>query len=192
MSSPGLAYAIATDMKGIALTGCIVFGISDWLDGYIARTYNQKTALGAFLDPLADKIFIGAVVAGLSAKGLFPLPLAGLILSRDVLLVVASFYMRVKERPEGAPFFDTTSSATFEIVPSELSKINTACQIFLITCCVGNFSLELPLEILVEPMWWITAVTTVGSGLSYLDGSGLKRIPKSGEYKDAHHDHNTL
>ena len=176
-------------MKGIALTGCVVFGISDWLDGYIARAYNQRTALGAFLDPLADKIFIGAVVSGLCTKGLFPLPLAGLIISRDVVLVAASFIMRARERPDGAPFFDTTSSATFEIVPSELSKINTACQIFLITCSVGNFALELPLEIFVEPMWWITAVTTVGSGMSYLDGSGLKRISKSGKYKDLTDDH---
>ena len=179
VSSPGIAYAIATDMKGVALAGCIIFGISDFLDGYIARTYNQETALGAFLDPLADKIFIGALVAGLSAKGLFPLPLAGLILGRDTLLVAASFIMRAREMPAGAPFFDTKATATFEIVPSELSKINTACQILLVTCSLGNFALELPLEVIVEPLWWITAVTTVGSGISYLDGSGLRRIQKS-------------
>lgn len=165
-------------MKEIALGGCIIFGLSDWLDGYIARTYNQQTALGAFLDPLADKIFIGALVIGLTSKGLFPLPLATVIIGRDVLLVAAAFTMRVQERPEGAPFFDTSDSATFEIVPSNLSKVNTCCQFLLLVTSLGNFALDLPLNIFVEPLWWITAVTTVGSGLSYLDGSGLKKIAK--------------
>jgi cardiolipin synthase (CMP-forming) len=178
LASPGLTYAVALDMKEIALGGCIIFGLSDWLDGYIARTYNQQTALGAFLDPLADKIFIGALVIGLTSKGLFPLPLATVIIGRDVLLVAAAFTMRVQERPEGAPFFDTSDSATFEIVPSHLSKVNTACQFLLLVTSLGNFALELPLDIFVEPLWWITAVTTVGSGLSYLDGSGLRRIAK--------------
>ena len=165
-------------MKGIALGGCIVFGFSDWLDGYIARTYNQRTALGACLDPLADKIFIGALVTGLCAKGLFPLPLAAVIIGRDVLLISAAFIVRAIERPEGAPFFDANHSATFEIVPSDLSKVNTCCQFLLLVTSLGNFALDLPLTIFVEPLWWITATTTVGSGISYLDGSGLKKITR--------------
>jgi cardiolipin synthase len=168
-------------MKGIALGGCIISGFSDWLDGYIARTYDQKTVLGAFLDPVADKIFIGSLVLGLTMKGLLPLPLAVIILGRDVILVAASFIMRARERPPGAPFFDTTTSATFEIVPSEFSKINTGCQITLLIVSLGNFALDIPSIDIIEPMWWIISVTTVGSGLGYLDGSGIKRIPKLDE-----------
>jgi cardiolipin synthase len=185
LASPGLSYAIASDMKGVAFGGCIIFGISDWLDGYIARTYNQKTVLGAFLDPVADKIFISALVFGLTMKGLFPLPLAMVIVARDVILVAGSFILRASERPPGAPFFDTTNSATFEIVASDLSKINTGCQILLLTASVGNFALDFPAEILIEPLWYITAVTTVGSGLGYLDGSGIKRVSKTGEYRSS-------
>lgn len=179
IASPGLAYAVAYDMKGIALGGCILFGFSDWLDGYIARRYNQQTALGACLDPLADKVLIGSLVVGLAIKGLFPLPLASIIIGRDVVIVSAAFAMRFKEKPVGAPFFDAKHTATFEIVPSDLSKLNTCCQFLLLTTSLGNFAFDLPSEIFVEPLWWITAVTTMGSGVAYLDGSGLRRIPKS-------------
>ena len=60
---------------------------------------------------------------GLVMKGLFPLPLACLIVGRDLSLIAASFALRAIERPAGSHFFDTTDSATFNIVPSELSKV---------------------------------------------------------------------
>jgi hypothetical protein len=56
-------------------------------------------------------------------KGLLPLPLACVILGRDAALVGASFVLRAIEKPPGSPFFDTTDTATFKIVPSELSKV---------------------------------------------------------------------
>lgn len=123
VSSPLLTLAIVNDMKTAALCGCLAFAVSDWLDGYLAEKLNQKTVLGAFLDPVADKVFIGAVSVGLVWKGLLPLPLAGVIIGRDVALIVASFALRAMERPSGARFFDTTDSATFKIIPSDLSKV---------------------------------------------------------------------
>jgi len=122
-ASPLLSIAIAYDMKAAALGGCILFGFTDWLDGYLANKLNQKTVLGAFLDPMADKIMIGALTVGLVAKGLLPVPLACVIIGRDVFLIAASFAMRAIERPAGSAFFDTTDSATFRIVPSDLSKV---------------------------------------------------------------------
>ena len=185
IASPGLTYAIACDMKGVALGGCILFGFSDWLDGYIAKRFHMKSVLGAFLDPLADKIFIGALTVGLTVKGLFPLALAITILGRDVVLVGGSFVIRAMERPSGAPFFDTTNSATFQIVASDLSKYNTVCQIALLVLSLSNFAFDMAMiPIVTEPLYWITAVTTVGSGLGYLDGTGIKRLGKSGEYRN--------
>lgn len=123
VSSPLLTLAIVNDMKTAALCGCLAFAVSDWLDGYLAEKLNQKTVLGAFLDPVADKVFIGAVSVGLVWKGLLPFPLAGVIIGRDVALIAASFALRVMERPSGARFFDTTDSTTFKIIPSDLSKV---------------------------------------------------------------------
>ena len=183
VASPALTYAIACDMKGWALGGCVLFGFTDWLDGFIAKRYNMRSVLGAFLDPLADKIFIGALALGLTVKGVFPLSLACVILGRDVVLVVGSFVIRARERPPGAPFFDTTSSATFQIVPSDFSKANTGCQIAVLALTMGHFAVGAPSMAVIEPLYWITAVTTVSSGLLYLDGTGIKRLGKSGEYR---------
>ena len=178
ISSPFLTYAIINDMKYSALIGCCLFGLTDWLDGYIAKKFNQMTVLGAFLDPVADKVFVAALSIGLCYKGLIPLGLASIIIGRDVILIIGSFIIRIRERPPGSPFFDTTYSATFEIAPSVLSKINTAFQFTLVAFTIGNFGLGIPSLAYIEPLWWITAVTTIGSGIGYIDGHGIRRLSK--------------
>ena len=68
---------------------------------------------------------------------------------------------------------------------SDLSKYNTGCQIALLVLSLSNFAFDIALiPIVTEPLYWITAVTTVGSGLGYLDGTGMKRLGKSGEYRN--------
>lgn len=144
-ASPLLVYAIANDMKTLAMVGCVAGGASDWLDGYIARNYNQKvvsllvlsvhfysfmlffnyqSVWGGILDPLADKIFIGCLATGLTfhSPPLIPPLLLALILGRDLCLVLGGVILRAVERPPGAPFFDS-STATFQIVPTRLSKV---------------------------------------------------------------------
>lgn len=90
---------------------------------FFNRKFNQQTILGAFLDPAADKAIIGSLTIGLTVKGLLPLPLAFVIIGRDVLILFWGFVQRAREKPKDAFFFDTTCSATFEIIPSELSKV---------------------------------------------------------------------
>jgi len=181
--SPWLGYAIYYDMKTVAITGCIVFGISDWLDGFIAKNYNQATVLGAFIDPVADKVLIGTVAGALALKGLIPMSLAGIILGRDLIILVASFYIRGAEKPKDAPFFDTTYSSTYSINPSLLSKINTACQLGMLSATLGCDIFVPEMLHLVEPLWYITVVTTVGSGLGYLGGDGITRSRGDGKGK---------
>lgn len=176
VASPGLALAIAYDMKEVALVGCLVAGFSDWLDGYIAKNYNQMTVLGGMLDPIADKVMVGSLTAGMAYKGLLPMELAGVIVGRDAILLAASFALRWYEQPKGAPFFDTTYSATFEIVPSNLSKFNTGAQFVLLSCTLSHFALGSPMLASLEPLWWITGGTTVLSGLGYVTGSGVRRL----------------
>ena len=93
-ASPFLGMAIAYDYKSIALGGCAVAAFSDWLDGYIAKNYNQMTVLGGMLDPAADKIMIACLTAGCAWKSIMPMELAALIIGRDFLLLGASFYLR--------------------------------------------------------------------------------------------------
>lgn len=173
LASPFLTYAIINDMKVAALTGCIIFGLTDWLDGYLAKKLDQRTVLGAYLDPAADKCMITALTIGLMYKELIPLPLAGLILVRDVALIGCSVYLRLRDKPKDQAFFDVENT-TFVIVPSMLSKINTGMQFVLLGSTLSHYAMGFPALVQLEPLWWGTAGTTLLSGLGYLDGSGLK------------------
>ncbi len=122
-ASPCLTYAVMNDMKVWALGGCLVFAFSDWLDGYIAKNYDQKSTLGAYLDPLADKVMIGSLSIGLMHHNLIPVELVGLIVGRDVFLLTMSFIIRGLDKAPDAPFFETTKTSTFEVIPSDISKV---------------------------------------------------------------------
>ncbi len=176
---PFLYYAIESDMKSIALAGVGYCAFTDWLDGFIAKKFDMASRLGAFLDPLADKIFIATMTIGLAVQNVIPYPLVILIVLRDVILFSGVFYLRLKNMPKGAPIFDTTSTATFEIIPSNLSKANTFCQFACIILGMSHFSSGYPQIELLEPLYWSTGFTTVASGISYMDGKGMANNEKS-------------
>jgi cardiolipin synthase len=178
VASPFLSYAIAYDMKVAALTGCVVFGFTDWLDGYLAKKLDQRTVLGAYLDPAADKCMITALTVGLMVKDMIPLPLAALILARDAALIGCSVYLRLRDKPKDQAFFDVEHT-NFVIVPSILSKVNTAMQFVLLGSTLSHYALAWPVLEQLEPLWWGTGFTTLLSGLGYLDGSGLKFFRKT-------------
>ena len=71
---------------GWALVVLMVAGFTDWLDGKLARTLNQTSKLGQILDPVADRLYILAVVVGLAIRGIIPVWLAVILPLRDVLL----------------------------------------------------------------------------------------------------------
>jgi cardiolipin synthase len=83
--SPALAYTITTEAYTPALSLLALAAFTDWLDGYLARRYDQKTVLGSILDPAADKILMTGLVVSLGAVQLVPIPLAALIVSRYVI-----------------------------------------------------------------------------------------------------------
>jgi len=62
-------------------------GISDWVDGFLARALNQRSRLGILLDPLADRLYIGATLLGLALRGMIPWWLVGVLVARELLLL---------------------------------------------------------------------------------------------------------
>lgn len=82
-----LALIVAGEYAS-ALIVLVIASISDALDGWLARRLNQISSLGILLDPIADRLYILAALIGLAARGLVPLWLLVLIVSRDILLVV--------------------------------------------------------------------------------------------------------
>jgi cardiolipin synthase len=116
-STPFLSYLIIlTENYELALYGCVAAGISDVLDGHLARNYNMATVLGSYLDPLADKLFINVVSLSLWYADILPTPLICLWLARDVGLMGAAWYLYAG------------SITTIQVEPTTISKANTALQ----------------------------------------------------------------
>lgn len=78
------------------MSGCELsyVGLSDWLDGYLAKVLKQQSVLGSYLDPLADKAVVGAAIGALGWVGSIPAELVAGVVLRDALLVSAHFYHR--------------------------------------------------------------------------------------------------
>ncbi len=100
----------------LALGLMAVAGISDGVDGALARHYNWQTHLGSILDPLADKILVAATFIVFTFQGYIPLWLAVLTIGRDLIILFGGTLYRI--------FF-----GPFEIKPSLISKANTAMQV---------------------------------------------------------------
>ena len=140
-----------------ALVVFIVGAITDALDGPVARLTNQRTPLGTYLDPLADKLLIMSSVIVLGIIGPFPAWLTVLIVSRD--LIIGLGY--------GAIYFFTQE--WMEVRPSRMGKINTLLQLSMITAVlVFLYDSRIAAEQLLYYLFLLTAVTTVISGSQYV------------------------
>jgi cardiolipin synthase len=146
-----------------ALMVFIVAGLSDALDGFLARVLNQQTTLGAYLDPIADKALLASTFITLSVLHVIPGWLTVIVISRDFIILLGILILSIM-------------SFSVEIRPWFISKITTGLQ--LSTVLLALFSRSLPEE--VHPLWlhtlyWVTALFTVVSGLHYMS-RGLKLI----------------
>jgi cardiolipin synthase len=81
---------------GLALAVLMVSGVTDWLDGYLARRLDQTSKLGTLLDPVADRLYILSTLAGLAVRDIIPLWLAVLLPARDVLLAALVPVLRTR------------------------------------------------------------------------------------------------
>jgi cardiolipin synthase len=130
-----------------------VAGISDALDGLIARYLNQRSKLGALLDPIADKLLLTAAFISLAVLKIFPGWLTVIVISRDVVIAL------------GVAVFALTG-INFEIRPSLASKATTTFQIS--TVCFVLLDPGFPGALEFErALFWATAGMTTLSGLHY-------------------------
>ncbi|GAA5855618.1 hypothetical protein JCM5353_009066 [Sporobolomyces roseus] len=179
LACPAIGYYIVKGELGIATSLLFVAGVSDLVDGWLARKYNMGTVLGSIMDPAADKLLMTTMVVSLTMRGMLPLPLAILILGRDVLLILSAFYFRYASLPPPKTFkrYWDFSVPSASVHPTTISKYNTFLQLVLVgVTTVGPL---LPFEI-AQPLLglqWIVAGTTVWSGLSYVgSGSAIKYL----------------
>lgn len=154
---PFFLVLLFSRLYNYALLVFLIGGITDALDGPVARFTNQRTRLGAYLDPLADKLLIISSLVVLTLIAAVPAWLTILVLSRDVIVTLGygAIYFVVEER--------------MEIQPSTLGKINTF--LLLMTITIVLVSLYDPNMIpspLPSYLFLLSAVTTIISGLQYV------------------------
>ena len=90
----GAAYVADAISPELMLAGVAAAALSDWADGYVARTMRLQSVAGTYLDPLGDKIFVASVSLALAAKGAIPLWLAGSMVARDGALIAGAWTQR--------------------------------------------------------------------------------------------------
>uniref|UniRef100_A0A336MPK4 cardiolipin synthase (CMP-forming) n=1 Tax=Culicoides sonorensis TaxID=179676 RepID=A0A336MPK4_CULSO len=181
--TPYLGYVIVQGDFQFAMGILAVAAISDMLDGYIARNWEgQASRAGSFLDPMADKILIGCLVISLTYGGLFPLWLTGLIVSRDVLLILIGFVIRYKSLPPPrtlSRYFDVTL-VTAQLAPTFISKVNTAIQLTALGVSLGAPVWNYIDHPYLHYLWYFTGFTTAAAALSYVLAKDTYKIFKKG------------
>lgn len=154
---PGVVYAALVGEMEWALAGFLVAGISDGVDGFIARQFNQKSELGAYLDPVADKLLLVSVFVVLGWMGELPLWLVIAVVSRDALIVGGVLLSSLMDNPVA-------------MKPLLISKANTAVQIVL--AGVVLFELAVIGAVGDLRLWLVvlSGLLTVASAAAYLVG----------------------
>lgn len=155
LSVPLAIWLILGERYGAAFWVFVGAGLSDALDGYIAKRWNRRTRLGALLDPAADKALLTGVYLTLGLTGQLPAWLVFLVILRDFLIVLGYAVIR-------------STAARGQLDPLYISKINTLVQIVLIGFVLARLGLGVEAGLETALLIAAAAVTTVWSGLSYL------------------------
>ena len=127
--SPVIGHQLLYGDAQLAAGLFLAAGSLDVADGWVARTFNQASVLGSYLDPLADKVLLACTAIPLAATGALPPALVALWAGRDALLLLGGFRLRAAARPPGVAFFDSSHASVPAVEPSTVSKVNTALQV---------------------------------------------------------------
>ena len=146
---------------GAALVVFCLASLTDMLDGYIARVQGLQTRLGAFLDPVADKLLLTSGFVTLTWLKVLPFWITAVVVSRDLILSAGVIVIHV-------------AGGTVHPTPSWLGKASTLFQMGTVLSAMLAYYFK-TLVFLPKTAAWITALFTVGSGLQYLV-QGLKQL----------------
>lgn len=151
---PVVIYALMTGQTALALAGFVAAGVSDAVDGFVARQFNQRSELGAYLDPLADKALLVSVFVVLGIMNELPLWLVIMAVSRDFLIVCAVVLSTVMANPVA-------------MRPLFVSKANTAVQIILAAWVLAELAWGTSWGPIRPWLTWLSASLTAGSTAAY-------------------------
>ena len=133
----------------------VVAGVSDAVDGLLARRFGMASELGAYLDPIADKALIVSIYIALAVVGAVPFWLLVLVVARDVMIVAAVILSWLMARP-------------LAMAPFAVSKLNTGAQIVFAALLLGARAFGLDLGLAFDVGLLVVALLTLASMAAYL------------------------
>jgi cardiolipin synthase (CMP-forming) len=152
---PIVVWSIAAGRLQLAFLLFMLAAVSDGVDGFLAKRFGMKTELGAYLDPLADKILIVSIYVTLGITQVIPLWIVILVVSRDLMIVGAIILSWLVDRP-------------VRIKPHIVSKLNTGVQILYACLVLAVHGFQFGAEALLTPVMFLVAVLTLLSVALYL------------------------
>ncbi|MCO5062985.1 MAG: CDP-alcohol phosphatidyltransferase family protein [Rhizobiaceae bacterium] len=164
---PVVVYALLIEQWGWAFAGFVVAGLSDAVDGFIARHFGQISKLGSYLDPVADKVLLVSVFIVLGYLNELPLWLVIAAVSRDALIVCAVLLSSVMGNP-------------VEMKPLMVSKANTTVQIVLAAFILGEQAFSADTGIMRTMLIAASGLLTIASAAAYLV-AWLRHMTTNGE-----------
>jgi cardiolipin synthase (CMP-forming) len=152
---PVVVWAIITGRMDLAFVLFLVAAVSDAVDGFLAKRFGMKTELGAYLDPLADKVLIVSIYVSLGIAAAIPAWIVILVVSRDIMIVGAILLSWLVDRP-------------VEIKPHNVSRFNTGVQIFYACLVLASQGFKFNAEPLLTLVMLLVALLTLVSVGLYL------------------------
>jgi len=152
---PVIVWAMVSGEMLIAFVLFLVAGVSDAVDGFLAKRFNMTSELGSYLDPLADKALIMSIYVTLGIAGTIPRWLVILVVSRDIMII-------------GAVMLSWLIGSPVKVKPLLVSKLNTVAQIVLACVVLGSLGLRIPSDMFIHVMIMVVAALTLLSVAAYV------------------------
>ncbi len=152
---PIVVWAITSGEMLVAFALFLAAGISDAVDGFLAKRFHMASELGAYLDPLADKALIVSIYVALGIAGALAIPLVILVVSRDIMIISGFMLSWLVGKP-------------MPIRPLPVSKANTVAQILLATLVLAEHGFGFDAKLMVTVVAGGVAVLTLLSIAFYL------------------------
>ncbi|MCI0736229.1 MAG: CDP-alcohol phosphatidyltransferase family protein [Beijerinckiaceae bacterium] len=153
--APAIVALIATQRWKEACVVFIIAGVSDAVDGWIAKTFELRSELGAYLDPLADKALIVSIYIALAVVSVLPATITILVVARDVMILGAFMISLVMHKP-------------IRVKPLMISKLNTAAQLSFAAMVLGAKAFDVPAGAWFDVSLYAVAALTLASTGAYL------------------------
>ena len=163
---PLMGYFLLGGEHGLALIVFLAAAVTDLLDGFIARHFELASALGATLDPIADKLNMFVATVLLAWEGLLPMWLAIAIVLRDVVIVAGALAYRF-------------TLGHVEIAPTMLSKVNTFIEFAVLLVVMASAARWIEIDRWLPAAFLLVFATVIASGVQYVWVWGWKAVRDS-------------